>query len=85
MQRLVLYNLAIDSFKSSPIIGNGIGSFSNIIGVYYYPHNIIIELLNDFGFIGFAIAFVLFCFVFKKCKQLLKMDIHYNLIVFFIH
>lgn len=81
-ERYGLYDIAIQAFKDSPIIGNGVGSFSHEVGKYYYPHNIVLELLNDFGLIGIIVAIILFAIIFKQCKSLLKADIKYHFLVF---
>lgn len=81
-ERFNLYKIAIQSFEDSPLFGKGIGSFSNAYGQYYYPHNIVLEILNDFGLIGIIVALLISIFTFKKCRKLLKADLKYHLIVF---
>lgn len=47
--RTDLYKVAFNDFLSSPLVGKGIASFSNFEGVY--PHNIIIQQLQEGGVI----------------------------------
>ncbi len=55
--RDLLRELAIDEFKKSPVWGNGamyfISKYDN------YPHNIVIEILCDFGILGVVIFLIL--------------------------
>ena len=82
LERVVLYQRAIDAFKASPIIGNGIGSFSHQMGFYYYPHNIFIEILNDFGLTGIFISLILAKVLIRKLRHIFKTEIKSNLVVF---
>jgi len=49
--RTKLYELAWDGFLRSPIIGNGVGSFTDNYGVYgfAYIHNILLQILYELG------------------------------------
>lgn len=66
---------SIKMFLNSPLIGNGVGSFSelhNSVGYFnrVYPHNIILELLAENGIIGlFLFSFLLYS-LFSKYKNL---------------
>jgi O-antigen ligase len=70
--RGVFWESAWDGFLTSPLIGNGIGSFARIsghpydmTGEYLYPHNILLEVLSENGLIGFVVIFgpvILTCF-----------------------
>lgn len=59
--RFAYYGWAIDLWSNAPLLGNGIGAFSQLylnreaFGVH--AHNIFLEILGDLGFVGF----VLFC------------------------
>ena len=46
-----MYVLAWDGFLRSPIIGNGVGSFTDNYGVYgfTYIHNILLQILYELG------------------------------------
>ena len=57
-QRAERFSFAFDVWKNNPILGDGFGSYAiNYTGIdeRYYPHNIILEVLSELGFIGFAI------------------------------
>lgn len=71
-QRLVLYDTALNNFYENPIFGKGIGSFSNEIGRYYYPHNIFLEVLNDFGMIGFFVLLFFLVMLLRKSIWIIK-------------
>lgn len=81
-QRKMFYNTAIDNFYSSPLFGNGIGSYSKHFETYSYPHNIILEIMNDFGLIGLIISIIFLFLLFKKVRWILKHDYRLHLIVF---
>jgi len=67
--RKFLYLEAIDLFKNNPLIGVGIGGFSwdGIFGAY--PHNIILEILSEFGLIGSLIIYYITVFYKLKLKN----------------
>lgn len=59
-ERLSYWSNALTFWSKSPLIGNGIGSFSSLYlggrevpGTH--PHNIILEILSETGLIGFAL------------------------------
>lgn len=64
MNRVNLWPNAISEFKKSPVIGNGVLYFQNKY-VAYFPHNIILEALCDFGVVGLLLLLLiaLCCFV----------------------
>lgn len=56
-QRLSYWVSALEYWSRSPLIGNGIGSFSNLYLSGYeiagtQPHNILLEILTELGIIG---------------------------------
>jgi O-antigen ligase len=68
--RLELYEVALDMFHRSPIIGNGTGSFpveisdNDRFSDLYYPHNMVLQFASEYGLIGlvlFAIVTVSAC------------------------
>jgi O-antigen ligase len=82
--RDVLYNNALAQIKEHPILGSGIGSYAEKAGEYIYPHNIILEILLDFGFIGliFFVPIIIYLFL-RTVKILNQNDISYNILGFF--
>lgn len=59
-----LYMIAWDYIKQSPIIGNGIGYFELNQGIYI--HNILIEIICEYGLVGF---FLCGFFLFKSARS----------------
>ncbi|MBQ4091549.1 MAG: O-antigen ligase family protein [Clostridia bacterium] len=53
--RTDIWNMALEAFKESPILGLGIGTFEHDFGKY--PHNVMIEVLSSSG----VFAFIFFC------------------------
>ncbi|MEZ5823247.1 MAG: O-antigen ligase family protein [Geminicoccaceae bacterium] len=61
--RFAYFSAAVDQWIENPVMGGGINSFA----VYFnnreisgtYPHNIVLELLSQYGVIGFLIFMVL--------------------------
>lgn len=58
--RDILYEESISMIKEKPILGHGINGFSIRTGEVY-PHNIILEMMNDIGIFG-ALFFIVFLF-----------------------
>ncbi len=66
-KRLVEYNTAILSINNNLFFGSGLGSSGIILGygdVYAYPHNMLLEVWLELGFIPFLLllALYLYCF-----------------------
>jgi O-antigen ligase len=53
--RSYLYSIAIDSFKSSPILGIGLGNFINKAGAYSDVHNTFLQILCEQGLLGMVL------------------------------
>ncbi len=54
------------------IIGNGTNSFAYFTGhVFDYPHNIIAELLLDYGIIGFSLAAVAGAYTYQYARRMI--------------
>ena len=68
--RLWLWSQAIQMFIANPFIPLGPGGFQDIIGDY--PHNFIIELILDYGFISLIIFPLLVIYGFKKSLQIFR-------------
>lgn len=64
-----IYSMAINDFFSSPIWGNGIGSFDSYKGTY--PHNIFLQLMVEGGLL-FLVPFLIVFF--KGIKVIFTLD-----------
>lgn len=68
--------LAWEMFLNSPLIGNGYGSFKGYNDIKWsfdqkYPHNIILEILAEFGIIGFFFFGYLFYSIIHSIKPVM--------------
>lgn len=88
--RIVLIQAAWDSFKESPVWGNGIRSFASIIksGKYsiwsdgvLHPHNAYFEMLQSLGLIGFSLFFAI---IYKSINRKNKHTRFFHIIVMFL-
>ncbi len=75
--RWVLYERAIDMFKSKPIFGNGYGSFSSIVfsgNTTHYAgvHNDYLQWLCELGIVGFVVNMVFTIGVYSSGVKVLK-------------
>jgi O-antigen ligase len=71
--RKYLQMAALDKFIEHPFFGTGLGGDS-VMGKFLYPHNIILEIASELGFVGITlwlIAFLYSCFVAKHSAVLL--------------
>ncbi len=69
--RVQNYNLAWEMFNSSPLIGNGYGSFNGYNNIEWtasqkYPHNIILEILSELGIAGLLFFGYIFFLIFRS-------------------
>ncbi|WP_187427020.1 O-antigen ligase family protein [Rossellomorea marisflavi] len=63
--RTDLYYGAIELIKQAPILGIGVGEYDSVYGIY--PHNLILDLLCNFGVIGASVfLFVIICGFYKS-------------------
>lgn len=65
--RLTRFDTAIEMFLDSPIIGQGIGSFSHFywgMDVIGYAHNIFLEFLSELGLLGLLLFMSLLSYAF---------------------
>lgn len=75
--RMIRYDTALDMFYSSPLIGNGVGSFSIYfegVDLRSYPHNLFLEVLSELGLVGLLnilllISLSVFSVYFSKKKS----------------
>lgn len=76
--RLDMIYLALERFLQRPFFGYGIDSFRILTKYPSYSHNNFVEILHNFGLIGFLsyyyIYFVISYFVLYKWKYLFKKD-----------
>jgi O-antigen ligase len=57
-KRIDMYGKALQVWASDPIFGSGIGSWPVLAGfgdIKMYPHNIILEVLAEFGLVGLVL------------------------------
>jgi O-antigen ligase len=63
--RFVFVQRCLEGFMDKPILGNGIGSTGVLISgqdIVLYPHNLFVEVLSEFGLIGFFLYLSIFLF-----------------------
>jgi len=78
VERINNIKIALDLFYENPLLGIGVGGFSvysfEIPGIerFKYPHNILLEVLSETGFLGFILFFVIICLAIKKTFCLKK-------------
>lgn len=65
-ERQQMYLKAIDLIKERPILGYGIGGFEKNSNFGGYPHNMFLEIMVSFGFVGLIVFLILFFFFLKK-------------------
>lgn len=69
---LQLFSVALKGFEHSPVIGNGLGSFSNEVGFYDYPHDLFLEIMNDFGLCGLSVFCLILVGLGTRALRMLK-------------
>lgn len=86
MGRNNLWSLAIDEFCKNPLLGNGVLYFQTKYDGTY-PHNIILELLVDFGIVGLGIflslVFTLVTYIVINLKKG-RLNLYFEMIIFLI-
>lgn len=88
-ERVIYVGRCIAAFFENPIFGHGIGSSGIIISgedVVLYPHNLFVEILAEFGLIGFLLYSTIF-FLFIRIALIKKVPLEYIsfiLIVFYL-
>lgn len=71
-----LFGHGVDSFKFY--------NFSSLTGHFFYAHNNYVEMLYDFGIIGFAIYYGLIIKIFLQAYRLPKECLKYQVLVYLI-
>lgn len=82
MSRINLFERAIALFYDKPLLGNTVGGYSNDFGRYYYPHNIILDIISGFGLLGLIIFLISMFLVVKNIRFILQMDFKLHFIIF---
>lgn len=86
--RMGLVEHGINFFLSSPWIGHGGANFAALNAFYYranagcYAHNNFIEILADYGVIGFILYYWIYIFMIAKTIKRLKTTSNLQLMVF---
>ena len=65
-ERLDLIAYALNAFYDSPLLGNGIRFVAKTVGHGNSSHNQIIEVLTNWGLVGFAMVFILYMTFYHK-------------------
>ena len=61
--RDIIYENSLSVITESPIIGYGLNAYSSVVGgTFFYPHNIILEILIDSGLIGLIPLLIILLF-----------------------
>ncbi len=72
--RSKIFSLAYQGWLEAPLFGHGIDSFKfyNVseTGHFYYAHNNYVELLYDFGIIGFIAYYWIFIYIYNHLRRL---------------
>ena len=77
--RINAFNDSINIIKSDFLFGLGLGGYNNQeIRQLKYPHNILLEIFTELGFVGF-ISFILYLFI--LFKKVLKLNIVLGILV----
>lgn len=79
--RLFMMRDGISAFTDSPIIGNGT-AYSYTIFHGSYSHNNFVELLMNYGLIGFIIYYIPYVFLFTRLYTLIRQKDMYALYFF---
>jgi O-antigen ligase len=63
-----IFSTTISGIAQAPVLGHGISTFYYYTGIEY-PHNFILQMLYDIGFVGFSLVFIPFLFgIWRFCK-----------------
>lgn len=82
--RFSIWRAAIQEIKKSPLIGKGFMTFNHINSNYPeafaapHTHNMLLEILLDFGMIGCALLIPFFVFYFKNLKKCFEYSVNRN-------
>lgn len=87
--RIIFIGKCIGGFIDKPIFGNGIGATGMLISgqdIVLYPHNLFVEILAEFGMVGFVLFASIFIFFIQTIvhKKIPRVYIPFILIVFYL-
>lgn len=79
--RVNMIRTSLAAWKAAPFLGMGPGDFAfQMAGVYVtrYPHNVLLEVLNELGLIGLALYLLLLYYSFRGMKMLSLPEFEYT-------
>lgn len=81
--RSFIYHGVMRMISESPLFGNGVAAYSVSRNFYIFPHQLFLEVLNDFGILGLGMLLGILVVLFRKVFWILKQDdLSKHLIVF---
>ncbi len=83
LDRIMLWESAINEFKKAPIIGMGLLHYHNKYSGYF-PHNVILEALADMGIIGLIVLFAIFICACKCTYNSIKLENKSRVVLFIL-
>ncbi|EXJ23321.1 Oligosaccharide repeat unit polymerase Wzy [Alkalibacterium sp. AK22] len=75
-----IFSRSISYIFESPIFGNGLGTYYNIMGTF--PHNLFLQVLFEGGIILLIVLLLLFAFMIIYFLKLIKLNKNYLLILY---
>ena len=88
MNRDYLWKAAYKEFKKNPVLGNGPCYFKNKYD-NYFPHNVLLEAMVDYGIVGLVLfsALGLYCFIkgLRYCMQSKSINVLLIFLLLFSH
>lgn len=79
--RFELYRNTLRLIGEKPILGYGFFGYIPFLGIYRYPHNIVLQILLSCGFLGLIPISILFTILVKRILVIVKEDNSYEIIV----
>lgn len=80
-ERLVLYSSAIQLFQNKPIFGYGIGG--SLGELHIWSHNVFLDILIDFGIVGFSVFVITLFISFYRIFKLAKNSRYEDIVIIF--
>lgn len=72
VNRNKMIDTALELFRQKPLFGWGMTAFAEISGFDTYSHNNFVELLANYGLIGFGLFYSLYAYVIVKFRHLFR-------------